>query len=258
MSAAGLQPWPGDTRRPGGRHRGRRGRAARRGRADHDDHGRADGRRVLRAARSRCRSGKPGDVIRAVPIAAPAGARAWRVLSHTRRRSRARSARAVERRDRARRPRAEARAASIVLVGARHDRARRPVRAVASDPSAALNLPWIDDLLAAGYVVAATDYQGLGTRACTRTWSARAKAGPCSTPRVRRASSRPARASASLLAGHSQGGHAALFAGEIAHEYAPELRRARRRAGAPVSDPGRFLDLTAASSDVRPASCSWA
>src|SRR5262249_4900696 len=50
-----------------------------------------------------------------------------------------------------------------------------------------------------------------------------------------------------LIAGHSQGGHAALFAGEIANEYAPELRVLGVASGAPVPDPGRFLDFTADS-----------
>jgi acetyl esterase/lipase len=52
-----------------------------------------------------------------------------------------------------------------------------------------------------------------------------------------------------LVAGHSQGGHAALFAGEMAAAYAPELRVLGIAPGAPVSDVRAFL----AHASTRPA-----
>jgi len=188
--------------------------------------------------------GKPGDVMRAVPIAAPPGAHAWRVLSHTRALT------------------GEERALSSIVIAPDGPAAKRG-RVVVSwahgttgladqcapskDPQVAVNIPWITDLLAAGYVVAATDYQGLGTPGL-HPYLVGESEGRAVLDAARAARQLPTRAGKRVLvAGHSQGGHAALFAGEIAHEYAPELRVLGIAAGAPVSDPGRFLDLTAAS-----------
>ena len=188
--------------------------------------------------------GEPGDVIRAVPIAAPPGARAWRVLSHTR---------ALTGEERA--------LSSIVIApdGPAPKRGRVVVSwahgttgladqcAPSKNPEIAVAFPWIDDLLAAGYVVAATDYQGLGTPGL-HPYLIGESEGRAVLDAARAARQLPTGAGKRvLIAGHSQGGHAALFAGEIAREYAPELRVLGVAPGAPVSDPGRFLDLTAAS-----------
>jgi fermentation-respiration switch protein FrsA (DUF1100 family) len=188
--------------------------------------------------------GAPGDVIRATPIAAPPGARAWRVLSHTRALT------------------GEERAVSSVVVapdGPVPKRGRVIVSwahgttgladecAPSKDANAARQLPWIDELVRAGYVVAATDYQGLGTPG-VHPYLVGESEGRAVLDAARAARHLPTGAGKRVLvAGHSQGGHAALFAGEIAHEYAPELRVLGVAAGAPVSDPGHFLDLTAAS-----------
>jgi alpha-beta hydrolase superfamily lysophospholipase len=188
--------------------------------------------------------GEPGDVIRAIPISAPSGARAWRVLSHTRALS------------------GEERALSSIVIapdGPVPKRGRVVVSwahgttgladqcAPSKDPNAARNIPWIDDLLAAGYVVVATDYQGLGTPGL-HPYLVGESEGRAVLDAARAARQLPTGAGKRvLIAGHSQGGHAALFAGEIAHDYAPELRVLGVAPGAPVSDPGRFLDLTGAS-----------
>jgi len=119
--------------------------------------------------------------------------------------------------------------------------------APSKDLNAGMQLPWIDELLAAGYVVAATDYQGLGTPG-VHPYLVGESEGRAVLDAARVARKLPTGAGKRVLvAGHSQGGHAALFAGEIAHEYAPELRVLGVAAGAPDSDPGRFLDLTADS-----------
>jgi alpha-beta hydrolase superfamily lysophospholipase len=188
--------------------------------------------------------GEPGDVIRATPIAAPSGARAWRVLSHTE---------ALTGEERA--------LSSIVIApdGAAPRRGRTIVSwahgttgladqcAPSKDPNAARSIPWVDDLLAAGYVVAATDYQGLGTPG-VHPYLVGESEGRAVLDAARAARQLPTGAGRRvLLAGHSQGGHAALFAGEIARDYAPELRVLGVAPGAPVSDPGRFLDLTSDS-----------
>jgi alpha-beta hydrolase superfamily lysophospholipase len=188
--------------------------------------------------------GAPGDVIRAVPIAAPAGARAWRVLSHTRAltgEERALSSVVIA-------PDGPAPKRGRVIVSWAHGTTGLADQCAPSkDPNVALSFPWIGDLLAAGYVVAATDYQGLGTPGL-HPYLVGESEGRAVLDAARAARQLPTGAGKRvLIAGHSQGGHAALFAGEIAHEYAPELRVLGVASGAPVSDPARFLDLTAAS-----------
>jgi pimeloyl-ACP methyl ester carboxylesterase len=81
----------------------------------------------------------------------------------------------------------------------------------------------VDRWLAAGYAVTATDYEGLATPGPHPYFNGEAvaddvidavRAARTSDPRVGRTW---------LVAGFSQGGHAALFAGLMANRYAPEL-----------------------------------
>jgi acetyl esterase/lipase len=103
-------------------------------------------------------------------------------------------------------------------------------------PNVLALIPGLNDMLARGYVVTATDYPGLGT------------AGPhpyligVSEARAVLDSVRPARALPDSRAGarfvvwgHSQGGHAALFAGQLARAYAPELSLAGIATAAPAT-----------------------
>src|SRR5580704_5964405 len=88
-----------------------------------------------------------------------------------------------------------------------------------------------------GYVVAATDYPGLGTEGphpyLVGTSEARAV-----IDSVRVAGSLPGagRGKKFVVWGHSQGGHAALFTGIIAKAYAPELELLGVAAAAPATD----------------------
>lgn len=85
-------------------------------------------------------------------------------------------------------------------------------------------VPGLDQLLAAGYVVAATDYEGLGSPG-PHPYLVGASAGR-SVLDAARAAGRIEDAGATtrvVVAGQSQGGHAALFAGRLAAEHAPEL-----------------------------------
>lgn len=101
-------------------------------------------------------------------------------------------------------------------------------------------IPGLTQLLDDGYIVAATDYPGLGT------------VGPhpylvgISEARAVIDSVRAARhlagahaSSAFAVWGHSQGGHAALFVGQLAATYAPELRLKGVAAIAPATDLAR-------------------
>jgi alpha-beta hydrolase superfamily lysophospholipase len=178
--------------------------------------------------------GRPGTIIKSEPIAAPIGAQAWRVLYKSR---------AVDGRDVA---------VSGVIVapeGKPPKGGRRVVSwahgttgiADVCTPSrrdvAATALPYVDDLVQAGYVVAATDYEGLGTPGVHPYL-----VGPSEGHGVLDAARAAQRLEGTgagrdvLVWGHSQGGHAALFAGEIAGRYAPDLELFGVVAGAPAAD----------------------
>jgi len=99
-------------------------------------------------------------------------------------------------------------------------------------------------LLDAGYLVVATDYEGLGTPGLHPYIVGESQAHGV-LDIVRTAQSFPG-ANASkryVVWGHSQGGHAALFAGHIAGSYAPELQLVATVAGAP---PSQLLLINAA------------
>jgi uncharacterized membrane protein HdeD (DUF308 family)/pimeloyl-ACP methyl ester carboxylesterase len=91
--------------------------------------------------------------------------------------------------------------------------------------------------IAAGYVVAASDYEGLGTRGASPDLIGRAEAMDA-LDSVRAAHRlRAAHAGVQFAVwGHSEGGQAALFTAALAPSYAPGLRLAGVAAGAPVPD----------------------
>jgi acetyl esterase/lipase len=94
----------------------------------------------------------------------------------------------------------------------------------------------IKSMLAKGYIVAATDYPGLGTPG-VHPYLIGLSEGRAVLDSVRAAIALP-RSGASnrfVLWGHSQGGHAALFAGEMAKSYAPELKLFGVAAAAPAT-----------------------
>jgi hypothetical protein len=185
--------------------------------------------------------GRPGEVIRSRPIVAPPGAQAWRVLYHSR--NLAGDDIAVS--------------GVVVAPDGTAPKGNRPVVAWAHGttgiadgcaPShagdAASRIPWVGDFLAAGYVVAATDYEGLGTPGIHPYLVGESEArGLLDAARAARAL--PTGAGRKVaVAGHSQGGHATLFAGEIAAQYAPELSVRGVAPGAPVADVDAFLAHT--------------
>lgn len=98
-------------------------------------------------------------------------------------------------------------------------------------------IPWVEEMLARGWVVAATDYAGLGTPG-TSGYLVSAEEGPDVINAVRAARAMPqSGAGRTWIAwGHSQGGHSALAAGRIARAYAPELDLVGVAAAAPAAD----------------------
>jgi hypothetical protein len=97
------------------------------------------------------------------------------------------------------------------------------------------------DLAASGYVISATDYQGLGT-AGTHPYIIGVSEGRSVLDSIRAAENLPeAHAGAeTVVAGLSQGGHAALWAGQLAPAYAPELDVRGALAGSPPADLSAF------------------
>jgi hypothetical protein len=84
---------------------------------------------------------------------------------------------------------------------------------------------WLDALLRRGYVVVATDYEGLGTPGL-HPYLVGASEGHAVLDGVRAAARlRGAGVGGRTVAwGFSQGGHAALWTGEVARAYAPDVR----------------------------------
>lgn len=183
----------------------------------------------------RVKSGRPGDVIWATPIISPAGSRAWKVLYHSQ---------AVDGRD-------VAVSGVVIAPTGKTPAGGRPVVSWAHGthgladvcaPSRALDttyrIPGVKDLLRTGDVVVATDYEGLGTPGEHPYLVGQSEARGV-LDIVRAAQQLPgvdASPSKVLVYGHSQGGQAALFAGQIAPTYAPELHLLGITAVAPVTD----------------------
>jgi alpha-beta hydrolase superfamily lysophospholipase len=109
---------------------------------------------------------------------------------------------------------------------------------------------WLGRLLDHGLVVAATDYQGLGTPGPARPAIGLA-AGHALLDVARAARQLPGTGASGrvVLAGHSEGGHAALWAAELAPAYAPELQVV----GAAALAPGADLPTLVRLAGARPA-----
>ena len=97
-------------------------------------------------------------------------------------------------------------------------------------------------LVAAGFVVAATDYEGLGTPG-PHPYLDGVSAGRTVIDAARAASGVPGARTAeqTLFWGYSQGGQAALFAGQQAADYAPELDVLGTVAAAPAANLDRLM-----------------
>jgi hypothetical protein len=200
------------------------------------------------------RTAKPGTIIRSTPIAdAPAGARAWRVLYHSR---------AVDGGDIAVSgvvvaPTGKApRGGRVVVTWAHGGTGLADLCApskqddIASGASGAgigfprALIPMLQTFLDAGYVVAATDYEGLGTPGRHPLLVGESGGrGVLDAARAAR-NLKTAASSKALVFGLSSGGNAALFAGELAASYAPELRVLGVTAVAPVPAAEQTLPFT--------------
>lgn len=104
-------------------------------------------------------------------------------------------------------------------------------------PTLSGTIAGLEEMLRRGFVVAATDYPGLGTTGIHPYLVGISEARSV-LDSVRAARELPTAAAGNRFAvwGHSQGGHAALFTGEEAPRYAPELQLVGVAAAAPPTD----------------------
>jgi acetyl esterase/lipase len=181
-----------------------------------------------------------GQILASQPISAPSAASAWRVLY----RSRGIDGRPIGVSGMIIRPAGKPPAHGWPIISWAHGTTGSADRCAPSKDGAA-TVDGLNAMLRAGYVVAATDYEGLGTP------------GPhpyLVGPSEGRSVLDAARAARALIPeatggvavwGHSQGGQAALWAGELAADYAPELAVAGVAAFAPAARFRSFMSDTA-------------
>jgi acetyl esterase/lipase len=107
-------------------------------------------------------------------------------------------------------------------------------------------------MLARGYVVAATDYPGLGTPE-VHPYLVGESEGRAVLDSVRAARQTPNVGAGAAFAvwGHSQGGQASLFTGLLAQSYAPELRLVGVAAAAPATELATLMKADLNSSGGR-------
>jgi hypothetical protein len=189
--------------------------------------------------------GPPGALIRAVPIAGPSvlpDSRAWAILYHSRDfdgRDVAVSGVVVA-------PPGAAPPGGRPVVVWGHGSAGLADRCAPSRGGVmgAFGRDPLGGLLQQGDVVAATDYQGLGTPGLARAVIG-LSAGHAVLDAARAARGLDAGASGRVvLDGHPEGGHAVLWAAELASAYAPELQVLGVAASAPGAELATTLKLT--------------
>ena len=176
---------------------------------------------------------RPGTLIDSLPLEAPDGTRAWAVLY----RSRAADGRTVPVSGLVLAPVAEPAGFAYPTVAWAHGTTGIADACAPSHAgAAALGLPELARLARAGFLVTATDYEGLGTTG-VHPYLVGASEGHSVLDSIRAAwaVSRTSPGPAAVI-GISQGGHAALWAAELAARYAPEIRLVGTVAASPPID----------------------
>ena len=105
------------------------------------------------------------------------------------------------------------------------------------------------DMLRQGYVVVATDYPGLGVPGMIHPYLIGVSEGRAVLNSVRAARDLPDAGASNRFAvwGHSQGGHASLYTGELAASYAPDLKLVGVAAAAPATYLAELFDADKSS-----------
>jgi dienelactone hydrolase len=127
-----------------------------------------------------------------------------------------------------------------------HADACAPTRGYDADFLVSYPYPLLNRWLKAGYAVVRTDYEGLGTPGVHPFLAGTSEArGVLDAVRAARALAPRKLRRDVVISGHSQGGHAALFAASLARKWTPDLHVRGTVAFAPVShlgDQAKLLD----------------
>lgn len=179
----------------------------------------------------------PGQLLRSEPFAraVPDGARAWRILYTTRRQDGTPAVASALLYVPATRP-----GPHPVIAWAHGTTGVAPGCAPSLAPGPLMNVPAVPAALAEGWAIVATDYPGLGTAAPPQGHAYlvgrdAARAVLDSVRAARRVPGVPL-ATDTVVWGHSQGGHSALWTGIEAPAYAPDVPLAGVAAQAPATD----------------------
>jgi dipeptidyl aminopeptidase/acylaminoacyl peptidase len=180
----------------------------------------------------------PGTLISAEPVDSVPGTRAWKVVHH----SRSVADEDISVTGQVIVPDGSPPPGGFPLIAWAHPTTGTSDRCTPSIAGPA-EVDLVSELTAAGWAIAATDYEGIGSDLGHPYLVGRSEG---------RAVLDSARAAAQIegsgiepdgltaLAGFSQGGHAALWAAELAPEYAPELELIAVATAAPVTDVAAF------------------
>ncbi len=210
------------------------------------------------APRESVRLRKPGDLIRSEPLASPLpGAAAWKILYV----STGLDGEPIDVSGVVIAPTLPAPVQGRPVVAWAH-----PTTGVARNCAPSIlkgvldTIPHLPALMALDDVVVATDYPGLGTTG-PHPYLVGVSEGRAVLDSVRAARQIPKAGAGSRFAawGHSQGGHAALFAGQLAKSYAPELTLVGVAAIAPATELEQLLkdDLDERAGKVIVSYCLW-
>jgi acetyl esterase/lipase len=104
-------------------------------------------------------------------------------------------------------------------------------------PNLSGTIAGLEEMLKRGYIVVATDYEGLGLPGVHAYLVGVSEArSVLDSVRAARNLQNAHATNRFIVWGHSQGGHAALFSGELAADYAPELKLVGIAAAAPATN----------------------
>jgi pimeloyl-ACP methyl ester carboxylesterase len=178
-------------------------------------------------------AGPPGTIIRSEPLSiGPAGSRGWRVLyvSEDARGNRVATSGMVFA------PTAPAPPGGYPVVAWAHGTVGMGVSCAPSRSTSPLGqLTWLNTMIENGWVVTATDYNGLGTPG-TLKYLVGEDAARDVLNSIRTARTLTGAGTRFSVYGHSQGGASALWTGRIAPTYAPELQLVSVAAAAPAAE----------------------